>query len=320
MLTVDELVSLLRQTLNITKVVTVTKDDGSTEDVTIAVTSDKAYLEMTDEDIIMYLKLCASRDYDVDSLEDLPSGAEYPLVLLAQIELLKKLAVSSADWMDIGADNNNYLKRGQRFNHYMTLAEEVQDQYNKYVDTGGTTGGVQTYTVRANNRHMTERDYGLTPTPKVSLKIRDITNDSVDISWSVANTSHFGRYKVFISKSQIIDMYMGDSSSLDSKIVEGATLIKSTSDIRNATHRITGLEAETEYHIAVVSVERNSVWGYVEKTFKTLEAFEDEEDIDIDKIPSGDEENHDYEQNTDSESGAENTEEPSVDEQATETE
>ena len=82
MLTVNELVSLLRQTLNISKVITVTKDDGSTEDIIVAVTSDKAYLEMSDDDIILYLKLCASRDYDVEYLEDIPQGSEYPLVLL----------------------------------------------------------------------------------------------------------------------------------------------------------------------------------------------------------------------------------------------
>ena len=59
MLTIAELVSLLRQTMNISSVITVEKEDGTKEDVTLSVTSDKAYLEMSDNDIILYLKLCA---------------------------------------------------------------------------------------------------------------------------------------------------------------------------------------------------------------------------------------------------------------------
>ena len=285
MLTIDELVSLLRQSLNISKVVTVQKEDGTTEDVTVSVTSDKAYLEMSDDDLILYLKLCASRDYDVEYLEDIPSGSEYPIILLAQIELFKKLAVSTADWIDLGADNNNYLKRGQRFNHYMSLAEQAQNQYDEYEANGGTFG-MQTYTVRRKGNHMTERDYNLTPIPHVSLRISDITNDSANISWSVSNTSHFGRYKVFLSKSNIVDMYLGDSSNYGSKIVEGSMLIKSTSDFMNNNHRISGLEPNTEYHVAVLSIERNSVWGYTEKTCTTLKPIDDEEDVDIGTLPN----------------------------------
>ena len=284
MLTIAELVSLLRQTMNISSVITVEKEDGTKEDVTLSVTSDKAYLEMSDNDIILYLKLCASRDYEVEYLEDLPSGSEYPIVLLTQIELFKKLAVSTADWVDIGADNNNYLKRGQRFTHYMALAEQVQQQYKEYNSTGGTFG-VQTYTVRNKVNHMTERDYNLTPIPHVSLILSDITSNSVDITWHVSNISHFGRYKVFLSKSKIVDKYLGDSSNYGSKIVEGSMLIKSTSDVMNNTHRISGLEPDTEYHVAVLSIEKNSVWGYTEKTFTTLQSIDDEEDVEVGTIP-----------------------------------
>ena len=284
MLSVQELVTLLRQSLNITKTITVEDENGEMVEVEVSVTKDKAYLNMTDEDIILYLKLCASRDYQIDDLEDLPMGAEYPLILLTQIELFKKLAVSVADWIDLGADNNNYIKRNQRFNHYMELSQNAKAQYDEYVRTGGATGGVQTYNTRLKSKHQSTRDYELTPTPRVSVKIKNITNDSADISWSVSNVSHFGRYKVYVSPSQIVDEYL-DGSSAESKLLEGALLVKSTSDIRNNTHRVKGLKPSTEYHIAVFSIERNSVWGCTEKVFTTLEEFKDEEDVEIEDLP-----------------------------------
>lgn len=284
-MSIDELVSLLRQSLNISKTITIEDEDGKEVEVEVLVSKDKAYLNMSDEDIILYLKLCASRDYHVDDLEDLPIGAEYPIILLTQVELFKKLAVSVADWVDLGADVNNYIKRNQRFNHYMELSREAQKQYDDYVATGGTTGGVQTYTTRLKGHHMSTRDYELTPQPIVSLKIGNVTNESAEISWSVSNVSHFGRYKVFISTSQIVDKFL-DGSSAESKILDGAILVKSTSDIRNNTHRIKGLEPSKEYHVAVFSIERNSVWGCSEKVFTTLEAFKDEEDVEIGDLPS----------------------------------
>ena len=62
-------------------------------------------------------------------------------------------------------------------------------------------------------------------------------------------------------------------------------LIKSTSDAMNNTHRISGLEPDTEYHVAVLSIEKNSVWGYTEKTFTTLQSIDNEEDVEVGTIP-----------------------------------
>ena len=48
---------------------------------------------------------------NVTDLTQLTEGSEYPIILLAKIELYLKLAVLKADRVDIGADNNNYLKK-----------------------------------------------------------------------------------------------------------------------------------------------------------------------------------------------------------------
>ena len=105
-LTVEEIVKTLRNAVNV-----------QYEESEVI---DPAYLAMTDEDLMLFIKLAVSRAYpSVTTLSDLPEGSEYPIVLLAKIALYTKLAVLKADKVDMGADNNNYLKQDQRFQHYM---------------------------------------------------------------------------------------------------------------------------------------------------------------------------------------------------------
>ena len=196
LLTVEELVKLLRSSVNV--------QSEETEVV------DPAYLTMTDDDMELFIKLGVSRAYpDIEDLTDLPSGSEYPIVLLAKIELYTKLAVLKADKVDMGADNNNYLKQSQRFDHYMKLVESAKAQYESWLENEGVNGGVgvQSYDVLLSNRHYTQRNFEKQVTPKVKLKIDTVTSDSVSFHWGVSNTSHFGRFKVYISDKPIIDMF-----------------------------------------------------------------------------------------------------------------
>lgn len=268
-LTVQEIVEILRSSVNVQY-----EESGVT---------DSAYLTMTDEDLLLFVKLGCSRAYpEVSSLDDLEDGSEYPIVLLSKIELYTKLAVLKADKVDLTADNNNQLKQSQRFTHYMALVAEAREQYTSWLENEGQ-GKVQSYDLLLSNRHHTRRNYELTPTPKVKLDFGTISNDSVEIGWSVSNTSRFGRYKVYLSTSPIVDMYK-DGSKIEDKINSEATLVKSTNDIRDNHHRVSGLTPSTTYHVAVVSVERNSVFGYTEKTFTTLEEFVEEEEVSVDSI------------------------------------
>lgn len=264
LLTVEELVKLLRSSVNV--------QSEETEVI------DPAYLSMTDDDIELFIKLGVSRAYPkVVSLEDLPSGSEYPVVLLAKIELYLKLAVLKADKVDMGADNNNYLKQDQRFQHYMKLVAEAREQYESWLENEGQ-GEVNSYDVLLSNRHFSTRNYEKQITPKVSLKIDFVTSDSVKFQWGVTNTSHFGRFKVYISKKPIIDMYK-DGATYDKKLDEEAKLLVSTMNIRNTFHNVGGLESDTTYFLAVISIEKNQVFGYAEKSFTTLSALTDEEEI-----------------------------------------
>lgn len=269
LLTVEELVKILRSSVN----VQVPVEEGS-EDTII----DPAYLTMTDDDITLFIKLGVSRAYpNVSNLAELPSGSEYPIILLAKIELYLKLAVLKADKIDMGADNNNYLKQDQRFKHYMALVEEARNQYESWLDNEGQ-GEVSSYDVLLSNRHYTQRNFEKQVTPKVSLMIDQVTSDSVDFHWRVSNTSHFGRFKVYISKSPIVDMFK-EGVTYDKKISVDARLILSTQNIRNTHHRVNNLESGVTYYVAVISIERNQVFGYSEISFDTLPVLEDEEEV-----------------------------------------
>lgn len=267
LLTVDELVKLLRSSVNV----------QSEETETI----DPAYLTMTDDDIKLFIKLGVSRAYpDIEDLSDLPSGSEYPIILLSKIELYLKLAVLKADKVDMGADNNNYLKQDQRFKHYMALVDEAREEYESWLDNEGVNGGqgVTSYNVLLSNRHYTQRNFEKQVTPKVSLKIDQVTTNSVDFHWGVTNSSHFGRFKVYVSTTPIVDMYK-DGATYDKKLNDEAKLLVSTQNIRNNYHRLENLIPETTYYIAVISIERNQVFGYSEMSFTTLAELQDEEEV-----------------------------------------
>lgn len=262
LLTVDDLINVLRSSVNV----------QSTEGEI-----DPAYLSMTDDDIKLFIKVGVSRAYpDVSDLEELPEGSEYPIVLLAKIELYLKLAVLKADKVDMGADSA-YLKQDQRFKHYMALVEEARKEYDDWLENEGQ-GKITSYDVLLSSRHYSHRNYEKQVTPRVSIKIDQLTNDSVTFHFSVSNTSHFGRFKVYLSKSHIVDLHKSNGVYSQSILGE-PTLLVSTSNIRNTQHEVANLEPDTAYYLAVFSIERNQVFGYKEITFTTLEPLEDEEEI-----------------------------------------
>lgn len=263
LLSIDELVKILRSSVN------VQNTSG---------TIDPAYLSMTDDDIKLFIKLGVSRAYpNVTDLALLPNGSEYPIVLLAKIELYLKLAVIKADKVDMSADNNNYLKQDQRFKHYMKLVEEARAEYESWLDNEGQ-GEVSSFDVLLSNRHYTQRNYEKQVTPIVALSIDQVTSDEVEYHFGVSNTSHFGRFKAYISESPIVDIYK-DGATYSHKLSDDAKLILSTGNIRNTYHKLGNLEPNTTYYLAVFSIERNQVFGYKELTFNTLPLLEDEDEV-----------------------------------------
>lgn len=264
LLSIDELVKLLRSSVNI-----------QSEESEVV---DPAYLQMTDDDIKLFIKLGVTRAYPkVTDLAQLPSGSEYPITLLAKIELYLKLAVIKADKVDMGADNNNYLKQDQRFQHYMKLVAEARAEYESWLENEGQ-GEVSSYDVLLSNRHYTQRNFEKQVTPVVTLIVDQVTSDEVNYHFSVSNTSHFGRFKAYISTKPIVDMHR-EGATYSNKVDEDAKLILSTSNVRNTYHKLGNLEPNTTYYLAVFSIERNQVFGYSESSFNTLPELSDEEEI-----------------------------------------
>lgn len=240
-----------------------------------AVSADEQYLCMTDEDLMLYLNVALTRNFsDVPSLQYLPNESIFPLVILAKKELYYTLAVKEAPLYDIGADNNNYLKRSQRFDHYMKLIVQADKEYEDWLENGGTDNGtVQSYSVTLSDRYGTRYNFENSAIPTVTLYVGTITEDTVEFWWSVKNISRFYRYKVYISKEPIVDLF-----NLKSHIADGATLVAEIKDIHQVRCRVTGLEQKTEYYIAVQAVNMATLSGYAQTQVLTGPFEEEGED------------------------------------------
>ena len=272
--TISEIIELLRLSVN----VEVPAEDGEGKPISVI---DPAYLELTDEQIMLFIKLAISRAYPrVSDPSDLPDGSEYPIVLLAKIELYLKLAVSVADNVDLGAESA-HISRSQRFDHYMKLVEETRAEYDDWLANESLENNtVTTHDVLLSKWHYTNRNYEKQSTPIVNIKVDEVTTDSIHFHWDMYDSSHFGKFVVYLSESDIVDMYK-DGAYYTDKLNEDARLIKNTLNIRNNYHEITGLTPNTTYHIAVFSVERNQVFGVREIQFTTLAEDGNNEEIEV---------------------------------------
>ena len=240
---------------------------GYVQDKDKVVEQDPQYLCMTDEDLLLYLNLAMSRNYsDTPDLKYLPEDAVFGVIILAKKELYYTLAVKEAPLFDMGADNNNYLKRSQRFDHYMKLIAQADKEYNDWLENGGEDGigTVKSYSVTLSDRYGTRYNYENAAVPKVILYVGTITESSIEFWWNVKNISRFYRYKVYVSKEPIVDLY-----NLKSHIVEGSKLVAEIKDIHQVRCRVTGLEQKTTYYIAVQAVNMASLCGYAQVEVET---------------------------------------------------
>lgn len=254
-MTVAEITRYLRLNVNI-----------QTSDV-----QDTVYLSMTDEDIELYLSVVLTRDFPhVPSLDLIPNEDIYPVVLLAKKELYYTLASADAPLVDLTADNNNQIKRAQRFEHYMKLIAAVDVEYNQYNEDGGagTRNTLTSYDVLISDRYATKRNYEKGSVPTLSLRVLDVTDTYVEIQWSV-RMSRFNDYKVYVSTEQIVDEYR-----LTNHVSPTAQLVATIYDVHQNKCRIEGLEPNTIYHVMVSATEKSSLTGRAEVIVTTLEGGE----------------------------------------------
>lgn len=226
-----------------------------------SIDEDTAYLKMTDEEILLYLQIALNRDFPNESLDSLPNDCIYPLILLSKKELFYALAVASAPDYGIGADNNNYLKRDERFKHYMALVKQASDEYEKYLEDGGAGGHtLNSYNVTLSERYYTKYNYEYGIAPALSLFLDESTADYVKISWKAQVSSHFDKYEVYVSDSPIVDL-----SDLDSHISATAIKVAEIADYHQTSIKI--FTEELHYptlYIAVVCTAKNHRKAYAQ--------------------------------------------------------
>lgn len=237
---------------------------------------DPQYLCMTDEDILSYLDIVRTRNYpEVPTVALMPEESIYGLILLAKKELYCTLAVKEAPLYDMGADNNNYLKRSQRFDHYMKLAEDAAKEYDDWLENGGgedALGTVRSYHVTLSDRYNTRYNYENAAVPKVTLYIMNVTDTTAELYWTVKNLSRFFKYNVYISEDRIVDPY-----SLVNRVSKDAKCVCHIDDIHQTQVRLTELTPETQYHVAIEVVDMALHKGYSELIITTTATPNEEE-------------------------------------------
>ena len=223
--------------------------------------TDTAYLSMKDEDIELYLSVVLTRDFpQVPSLDLIPQEDIYPVVLLAKKELYFTLASMDAPLYDLNADNNNQIKRSQRFEHYMKLIAAVDEEYNQYNEDGGagTRNTLTSYDVLISDRYATRRNYEKGFVPTLSLRVTGVTDNTIELVWNV-QLSRFEKYEVYISEEQIYDEY-----SIGNQISPEAKLVAKILNVHQNKCRIEGLIPNTVYHIMVSATDKSSLVGRAE--------------------------------------------------------
>jgi len=227
-----------------------------------SVVLDDDKLSMSDEEMQLIINVVLTKDYyDYSSIEEVPDYAVYPIKLLVQKELCLTLAIKFSEDYDMTADNNNQLKEGQKFTHYLALADHFDRLYNKYIEDGGAGGHVlNSYDVLLGGHHYyTQRNYDKGVPPALSLKVQGTYEDSIEISWEVKGLKRLLNYKVFVSEIPILDIYIDNG-----KISGEARLVTTIGNPHNKRARITELEPETDYYILVVVAEQNGLKGMSE--------------------------------------------------------
>lgn len=250
-MTVDNMIQFLRQSLNIATVSN--EETGET-------LVDSEYLKLTDEDLKLILNVAMSREYSIyGSIECLPEQFVYPTILLAKKELYFRLATSSAPLYDLGADNNNYLKKSQRFSHYMQCIEQCDSEYRDYKEGNSELVSSEVYIA---SRNGTRRNYCVSPAPLISLNFDRVSKNSAELSWETDIPGSVT--ELYLSKSPVHDPYV------QGEIREGASPLKTFDNSIQSKCRLTGLTEDCVYYVALKCVTRTGKYSVVSNSFKTL--------------------------------------------------
>lgn len=231
-----------------------------------SVGADPLFLALTDEELEATLDVAISKESPNSSIDNLENNNVYPVILTSKMELYYILAMQSAPLYDIDLGTNDpELKKSQRFDHYMKLVNMTRGEYASFKDLNtvlsSSNGNVGDAIL--NSRYYSMRNYNLATPPTANLNADLVTNNKVDLSWSVSGIVNFYSYVLYKSKSPIVDLYTTD------KIESSAEKVVEFKFLHETMYRIENLEANTLYYVALVVQEKNGLKGYSEISFTT---------------------------------------------------
>ena len=228
-----------------------------------SVWNDAIFTETSDTDLENLLEFIAKKDLSLLTPEE-----SYGVFLSAKREIYWKLAVSTAPLYGIEVDGTK-VNKNQRFDHYFNLATQVDKEIVDYQNSG-LASVINVGEVVLTSRHFDNRNYALTPTPIVSVKVDNVYDTKVEISWEVKRVTKFYNYIIYISNTKdIIDDYMYKGLEVPVQVKDHASLVTTILDIHQTKYRVEGLKPDTTYYLAVVCSNCNTVSGHSEIEFTT---------------------------------------------------
>lgn len=228
-------------------------------------THDPAYLVMTDEEIELVLDVVLTRDYPhLISIDNITSEQIYPVILLAKKELFYSLAILHAPLYDIGADNNNYLKRSQRFDHYLKLIEQIDEEFEKFKNNGFGQNTLTSFNLLLDNPFYIARNNKLSVAPVVNIVTAEPESKSIELNWSVTSPHEIDSYYIYASTEPMYDEYVINSMRAYKPLI-------SIQDVRQRKCRIINLIPNTLYYVVIGAKNSYGVFGYTQIVVTTEE-------------------------------------------------
>ncbi len=231
---------------------------------------DPEYGNLSDEDLEEILEFMLVKLSPADTLDSVPEGQEYILILLAKKEIYYRLSTKTAPLYPIDV-NGIKIDRDKRFDHYFSLVQKVDAEYKLEISTGKHTF-IDVGELYIDSRYFSKRNYDKASIPFVSLFIDKEYEDRVEISWTKFNVNRgkFHAYTLYVSEGEIIDRYKVNYAIHKYEILAGAKAIQTFYNIHSNCYRIEGLLPNTPYKVAIVVKDRNGIEGYSEIEVRTL--------------------------------------------------
>lgn len=230
------------------------------------VETDPAY-QFTDDELLMILQVVTPTHNPQMTIETLPFDQFNFVVLLAKKEVYYRLATSTAPFYPLSAEGAS-LEKNVRFDHYMALIKVILDEYNALTgkdggDNATVDGILETYETTVFGKPYAQRMYELSTAPEVTLTISGITPKTVNVEWGKFSGRRFASYTLYVHTYPIVDEYA------DRPIRADLSPVAFYNDIHKTRTRVTDLQPDTEYFVAMKVMTRDGMTGYHETSFRT---------------------------------------------------